>query len=365
MKKNNGLIYIVEIVIISLFISFTFYAFNGDFVSLILSFITYSIIVFFIKWLIFLNKINKYKLDLKKNFKSIKMEIKDYVFILLSPDYFLTKIMKNKLQNYHGDKSNKEIRKSYICSCNYFNVIVTLVLSLLYMLTFGLSCKEFNIVLYCIVTYRIISRCIEIILSFVKDVISRKEKQSNLKSENRIGLAFYSIFEICIFAFCTLLMDVEPNFNIFKALFESIDIIINNIANIDALEVKTLLVIEAIACNSLIGIVITTYISSTDACIDLDDKAIPCLKIYKGKEILIIPMNLLKNGNYELIVEEKDYKNHELEFNDIYGNTICLNSFNNRYLQLNNDGKYILKRNGKFTLELNSSNELGIYDNDI
>ena len=357
-EKKSFLLYFTECIISIIFISFMLFAVNDYLFTLVIA--IYLIFTMAEKYLMFNLMFKKYELKYVKNRNSLKKEsikLKDCLLILVSPDYFFTKVMKNDLNIYDGNKSKKGIRANYIECCNHFNVIVSFIFAIIFSLAYALKNEPLKIIISSLLIYRIISRCVEIIISFVKDVTSKDIKQSNLKSKNRIVLAFYSIFEICIFAFCTLLISAKCDFGDIESLFESLGVVINATSS-NYLISKVLLIIESITCTSLIGIVITTYISSVDTCTDLDNKEVSYLKVCKKTGVLIIPMNDLNNGNYELIIEEKNFLNHEIEFIDINGDLMNLNSFTNEYLQLIGSNKYRFTKNGRFSLDLNQNDKV-------
>lgn len=105
-----------------------------------------------------------------------------FLFAILSPDYALTKIVKLRF-NIDIFKKEKLI-KSY----NFINLLISAVLFTI--LLFVNVCIYF----YMLVLIRLISRAVEIIISFALDVVSY-DKSSSLKTSNRMILAAVSFIE--------------------------------------------------------------------------------------------------------------------------------------------------------------------------
>ena len=107
----------------------------------------------------------------------------------VSIDYSLTRICKEK---FYGEKEN---RKTYIIRQNVLNLLVSIILLIIY-------CASRNEFIRGIITIRLISRTMEINLSFFYDIISKQDnKKSNLNREERIKLALFSFIEEIILFF--------------------------------------------------------------------------------------------------------------------------------------------------------------------
>lgn len=107
----------------------------------------------------------------------------------LSIDYSLTRICK---ESFYGEREN---RKTYIIRQNVLNLLVSIILLIIY-------CASRNEFIRGIITIRLISRTMEINLSFFCDIISKQDnKKSKLIREERIKLALFSFVEEIILFF--------------------------------------------------------------------------------------------------------------------------------------------------------------------
>ena len=113
---------------------------------------------------------------------------------------------------------------------------------------------------------RIISRTIGIRLSFVLDVISGKNKKSNLRFSKRCLLAIISLFEVLMLSFvvfyvgcyCGMVGSLVPADDVSFTLSS----ILSNFFKMDELDysLQFLKYMIDFTCFSLLGIVITSYI---------------------------------------------------------------------------------------------------------
>ena len=143
-----------------------------------------------IKWLLFIKK---------QNLKII--EIPKWLLWIISPDYQLSNLYKDKLKE-KGDNQNKDqleeenARAEYICRNNIWNLVISgglvVVVLLLAYLTRNYWLWAF---LSGFLGYRILSRTVEINLAFFNDVCDKLENKSNLSPQKRIRLAIKSLIE--------------------------------------------------------------------------------------------------------------------------------------------------------------------------
>ena len=114
-------------------------------------------------------------------------------FNCLSIDYSMTRICKEK---FYGEREN---RGAFIISQNVLNLLVSIILLIP-------CCANPNEIIRGIITIRLISRTMEINLSFFYDIISKQDnKKSNLNREERIKLALFSFIEEIILFFALYL----------------------------------------------------------------------------------------------------------------------------------------------------------------
>ena len=147
---------------------------TSSFETLVFIFISYLLFVLVVKSLIGAIVTRKEK-DTLFHYKSV-FNIPDTFYLLsflfISPDYYITYLIKAKIEgiekNDNGETA-KQLRSVYIQANNIFNIIFTCLLAILSYI--WIQCDFGNVVtLYYILFVRIISRTIEIILSFVLDV---------------------------------------------------------------------------------------------------------------------------------------------------------------------------------------------------
>lgn len=271
-----------------------------------------------------------------QNWKPI--QIKNILYALsysiLSFDYCATHIMKNMIPS-----EERVARSCYIKISNLCN----LVFSMIYCLVIWIVLK--NPIGLVILAYRILSRCIEIIVSFFKDVCSGHNKSSSLKYSTRVGLAVSSLHEVVIL--CATFYGVRNgNLSFFDAVFKSFATLFGNY---DETTTKIVQILEIATGTALLGIVIAAY---------LDKQVCPEVYIIKkvngsNKLVSIIDMKFCerrdcfifspddsKNGvcktptEYQYIVKYKDNFFGRFYMNKYFGSIVGLH-YDNFYIELN------------------------------
>lgn len=155
----------------------------------------------------------------------------------------------------------------FFCAKNRKNRAVHIFTCLLVVLSYTwIQCGLGNVTLYYILFVRIISRTIGIILSFVLDVISGKNKKSNLRFSKRCLLAIISLFKVLMLSFvvfyvgcyCGMVGSLVPADDVSFTLSS----ILSNFFKMDELDysLQFLKYMIDFTCFSLLGIVITSYI---------------------------------------------------------------------------------------------------------
>ena len=120
--------------------------------------------------------------------------LKALLLSFFSLDYVISKNQKS---------DDKEERKKYIKCQNCRNLILSVICSItIVLLWYLLDCKQIYPFLLGIILFRLWSRANEITSSFVIDVVSKEEKKSNLKKQDRISLAIKSLLEEAILFAC-------------------------------------------------------------------------------------------------------------------------------------------------------------------
>lgn len=174
--------------------------------------------------------------------------------ILISPDYTITKICKDVNWQTEGDIRSKQIK-----TFNYANIAISFLTSVICVLF-----KELPTWLYCFLIIRVLSRMVEIIVSFIADVLDKKSSKSSLKPKERIRLALLSILEAVVLSFAvsfcggiyeTIGEAAIKSLMIFGFFDVSYTDNIAYVANASC----------ALAIFFLIGTVITSYVGRDDA----------------------------------------------------------------------------------------------------
>lgn len=172
--------------------------------------------------------------------------------LIVSPDYALSKMCKDIFW-----QTNPSGRRKIIQAFNLENLVLSfLFVFFFWFLVEGSVCSE---LLLAILGYRVVSRTVEIVVSFVMDVCSR-EHSSTLSYHERIALAFLSILEVVILAFGVGICSGQDDFSqaAIKALLliGSISPAGGRIGGVDMARIFC-----GIACFALIGTVIGSYLN--------------------------------------------------------------------------------------------------------
>lgn len=130
------------------------------------------------------------------------------LFAFVSPDYVAAYLSKAKIDSYcEGQRKNyaddkqynefkKEIKAKYITSANTVNLVISVMLMIVAACV-AMFCDgwAYNI-FYGLVAYRLLSRTLEINISFVRDIADgSKNKNSTLTAGQRVSLAIRSLVE--------------------------------------------------------------------------------------------------------------------------------------------------------------------------
>lgn len=176
--------------------------------------------------------------------------------LIVSPDYVLSKMCKDIFW-----QTNPSGRRKIILAFNLENLALSFLFAFIFwFLVEGSVCSELLLV---ILGYRVVSRTVEIVVSFVRDVCSR-EHSSTLNDHERIALAFLSILEVVILAFGVGICSGQDDFSqaAIKALLliGSISPAGGRIGGVDIARIFC-----GLACFALIGTVIGFYLNGKRA----------------------------------------------------------------------------------------------------
>lgn len=115
-------------------------------------------------------------------------------WIIMSPGYLFSRYYKNKIDGLEKSIRSKILNR-YLKILNKINLHVSFVISSFFLVSFSYLESHIYLLLSGFITFRCISRMLEIILSFTNDVLS-KINRSNLTKQDRIKLAAYSYIEM-------------------------------------------------------------------------------------------------------------------------------------------------------------------------
>lgn len=172
--------------------------------------------------------------------------------LIVSPDYALSKMCKDIFW-----QTNPSGRRKIIQAFNLENLVLSfLFVFFFWFLVEGSVCSE---LLLAILGYRVVSRTVEIVVSFVMDVCSR-EHSSTLNDHERIALAFLSILEVVILAFGVGICSGQDDFS--QAAIKAL-LLIGSISpaggRIGGVDIASIFC--GLACFALIGTVIGSYLN--------------------------------------------------------------------------------------------------------
>ncbi len=151
-----------------------------------------------------------------------KIEYWFYRIPLSSYDTFLSKRIKDNVKNDSCKRKNTGL---IVKKINHVNLVVSCCIATAFILAApnnikNIDSKDFLLFFssICLIIARVVSRSTEIIYSFYKDAMFRKEEKdrnTDLKPEERVGLAIFSLIEITfLYAPVYLLLHIiNPDYN--------------------------------------------------------------------------------------------------------------------------------------------------------
>ncbi|MGN1076246.1 MAG: hypothetical protein ACI4QP_04715 [Candidatus Enteromonas sp.] len=283
---------LIPVISFLIIISFLYLAFKNPVRPCILLLVPlfYTISTFFVKLLTTYLIVKKTNCGFKNDTNLEKKKSETVVFWLFqldcvsfSPDYCFTYICKNFL---FGFKKEDEIRSKLIKCFNIENIFLSGLfgIDLACLFCFTQNSLFFECFLF-LTGVRFISRSMEIMISFVKDIIDKK-KLSGLNAFDRIGLAFNSMFEVFLLSFCIFFCQTNGDF--LAALLNSLSLVNGSwtpgeiISGFDVIKV-----FESLTCFSLVGLVIGSYISGK--------KTICAKAIEEAPQLFVMDENGVRN----------------------------------------------------------------------
>ena len=234
----------------------------ANFCIAVCCYLSYFVFILLVKFVI--SKVDFKKISDEKSKKTKQLEkfqeliLLNSQLFLISPDFGLTKFFKDVYRLSEDDN-----RKKLIQHFNFWNVIITSTYVLfLFMFSHFDWYSSFIIYALPLLGVRIVSRTIEIVISFVRDICSESTHSSTLTCHNRIVLAFASIAEVVVLTFGVgFCGGIKASLSISKAACQAL-MIINSLGDSNYFDsgVNIAKLFCGLACFALLGIVIGSYI---------------------------------------------------------------------------------------------------------
>lgn len=186
--------------------------------------------------------------------KLLEVFMFDIPVLIVSPDYVLSKVCKDVFW-----ETTRRERAKIILGFNLENIGLSFIFVFFFWLLLAVSSGAGNELLLAILAYRIVSRTVEIVVSFVKDVCA-SDRLSTLNGRDRITLAFLSILEVIILAFGIGICSGQDDFS--QAAIKALSLI-GSVSftggHIGGVELARLFC--GLACFALLGTVVGFYLN--------------------------------------------------------------------------------------------------------
>lgn len=188
--------------------------------NLIIAYIINGIITNLMHSIACFSTINKFKIIILSNTKKC-------FFNILSLDYYFADAYKTFIKHKQKYFSYANQIGHFIKKSNAFNLIISIIFAFIICYSDIMIITNSNLfnIFKMFVLVRCISRSIEIVVAFYKDVVYKQRKSSSLKSGERITLAVKSYIDVIIMYGCVYdLFKIFNCNNIFYALIRSFGI---------------------------------------------------------------------------------------------------------------------------------------------
>ncbi|KVT93176.1 hypothetical protein WK60_12015 [Burkholderia ubonensis] len=144
--------------------------------------------------------------------------------IVISPGFWLSHYFKSRIQHFAGTNA-VSARRTLITRSNWLNVLVSMILLILGLLTVLAARGTFGCSLVAdLVVVRYISRTTEIGYAFGRDVMTPPDNRSGLDKHARLTLALRSYVELFVLAVPVYLLCVPHYETVLKALTLSLSV---------------------------------------------------------------------------------------------------------------------------------------------
>lgn len=209
--------------------------------------------------------INKGKVGSSKLTHNIVKVFLDFISI----DYHLAEVAKLRLKKSEEPNTvtEKDKLEQYIVSANTYNLVLTLILSIPCYLSTVFHCNPFFYLMMGLMSYRLISRTMEINIAFIKDICS-KHKSTDLTKYQRAALAIKSLLEEVLLFFSMYCFLLKPAAEFIPPLIGglhsfTLDIFTNeNVVNINLFSLVA--VWQKVCSAILVTLCIASYLSSEE-----------------------------------------------------------------------------------------------------
>lgn len=224
--------------------------------TFISTYLLYLLVIMTAKWILLRRYIDFTLLNVWHN-------IKDNLKKLYSPDYFSATIFKDICNTNCNEFTLKYRKTIFIKRWNKYNLILSSLILIISMLLSQFY--KFTCIAFFIVYIRYFSRCFEISIAFVKDILSKGNLHNTfLNKYDRVILAGKSYIELYVLAAGVYLTPIQnPKENSFEALTQSLNVgTLTNIAGAQlALNNNIIIFIHVFSTMSLVVLSLATYLS--------------------------------------------------------------------------------------------------------
>jgi len=221
-----------------------------------------------------------------------------FLSLFISPDYFFTAVGKDIASskcNQNQDcveqlKTNRKKKDTLIVTFNIFNIVITAI-ALFVLIFFYKNINEWiKIYLVSIITFRFISRVLEIITAFGIDVIGNASRGgSSIKPIHRICLAISSIIEIVLLNIIASLLFIDSPSDVITTLINNLTGNNANLSNSINHFLLSITILSSVTISFIIGFVIIEYIKNWRN---------------KNKAIIMFPAKQKNNQTSQVIVDQ-------------------------------------------------------------
>jgi hypothetical protein len=196
------------------------------------------------------------------------------ILTLATPDYIIARFLKYLIKNKKSNDQQNEAEEyeklgNFIKYSNYGNLLISIII---FIITCVFYSQKYWLLLG-FVFWRFVSRSLEIMIAFVKDVTSKSKKSSYLDKYDRINLATTSYIEIIIYS-AAFYVTLGKNIDYIQALLLSLGT--STFTHVpfytDAIEIKLFekdwmylfVYLQVLTSISLVVLSIASYIGCTD-----------------------------------------------------------------------------------------------------